>query len=52
MGGFNGRHAAGYGRDHYGYNHYGNRRHGFGGYYDYDSCPYYTSYNWPYTCTY
>jgi hypothetical protein len=27
-------------------------RRGFGGYYDYGSCPYYTSYNWPYSCTY
>jgi hypothetical protein len=34
------------GRDHYGY-----RRRGFGGY-DYGSCPYYTSYDRPYTCTY
>jgi hypothetical protein len=52
IGGFGGGHMAGgsrmadMGRDHYGYG-----RRGFGGY-DYGSCPYYTSYNWPYTCTY
>ena len=50
-GGGGGGHMAGgsrmadMGRDHYG-------RRGYGGYYDYGSCPYYTSYNWPYTCTY
>jgi hypothetical protein len=40
---------AGMGRDHFG----GGRRHFAGrGYYDYGSCPYYTRYSWPYTCTY
>jgi hypothetical protein len=48
VGGFRGGRMAGMGRGHYGYG-----RHRFGGgYYDYDSCPYYTSYSWPYTCTY
>jgi hypothetical protein len=48
MGSVSGGHMVGMGRDHYGYG-----RHRFGGYYDYGtSCPYYTSYNWPYTCTY
>jgi hypothetical protein len=48
MAGFSGGRTAGMGRDHFGYG-----RRGFGGgYYDYGSCPYYTSYNWPYTCTY
>ncbi len=46
-GGFSGGRMAGMGRDHYGYG----RRFG-GGYYDYGTCPYYTSYSWPYTCTY
>src|ERR1700694_2231961 len=54
VGGFSGSHVAGFGgarmagmgRDHHGYG-----RRGFGGYY-YGSCPYYTSYDWPYTCTY
>jgi hypothetical protein len=47
-GGFGGGRMAGMGRDHYGYG-----RHRFGGgYYDYGTCPYYTSYSWPYTCTY
>ena len=48
MGGFGGTRMAGVGRDHYGY---GRHR----GFYDYgygDSCPYYSSYDWPYTCTY
>ena len=32
---------------------YGRRHFVRGGYYDYGfSCPYYASYNWPYTCTY
>jgi hypothetical protein len=47
MAGFGGGRTASMGRDHYGYG-----RRGFGGYYDYGSCPYYTSYNWPYSCTY
>src|SRR5713226_4591812 len=47
MAGFGGGRMAGMGRDHYGYG-----RRGFGGNYDYGSCPYYTSYDWPYTCTY
>src|ERR1700716_3634860 len=55
VGGFGGGHMAGFGggrtasmgRDHYGYG-----RRGFGGSYDYGSCPYYSSYNWPYNCTY
>jgi hypothetical protein len=54
MAGFGGGHMTGFGgrmadmsRDHHGYG-----RRDFGRYYDYGSCPYYTSYNWPYTCTY
>jgi hypothetical protein len=55
VGGFGGGHMAGFrgsrmadmGRDHYGFG-----RRGYGGYSDYDSCPYYTSNDWPYTCTY
>jgi hypothetical protein len=54
VGGFGGGHMAGFGgrmadmsRDHHGYG-----RRVYGGYYDYGSCPYYTSYNWPYTCAY
>jgi hypothetical protein len=47
MAGFGGTHTAGMGRDHYGY-----ERRGFGGYYNYGTCPYGTSYDWPYTCTY
>ena len=46
MGGFGGSRTAAMGRDHYGHG-----RRGFGGYYDYGSCPYYTSYD-PYICTY
>jgi hypothetical protein len=43
---FGGTRMAGIGRGHYGYG----RHHGF---YDYDyGCPYYSSYNWPYTCAY
>jgi hypothetical protein len=54
---FNGGHVAGYGRSHYadGRGHYGYGRRHFvgGGWYDYGyACPYYTSYNWPYSCTY
>jgi hypothetical protein len=55
MGSVSGGHMAGMGRDHYGYGNYGYGRRHFvgGGYYDYGtSCPYYTSYNWPYTCNY
>jgi hypothetical protein len=48
MAGFGGGRTASMGRDHYGYG-----RRGFGGgYNDYGSCPYYMSYDWPYTCTY
>jgi hypothetical protein len=51
--GFSGSHMAGtdgdrmasMGREGYG------RRLG-GGYYDYGSCPYYSSYDWPNTCAY
>jgi hypothetical protein len=48
MAGFGGSRTEGMGRDHDGYG-----RRGFGGYYNYGSCPYYpydTSYD--YTCTY
>jgi hypothetical protein len=47
MAGFRGSRMAEMGRDHYGYG-----RRGYGGYSDYDSCPYYTSNDWRYTCTY
>jgi hypothetical protein len=47
MAGFGGGRTAGMGREHYGYG-----RRGYGGDYGYGSCPYYTSYDWPYTCTY
>jgi hypothetical protein len=50
MGGFGGGHMAGMGRG-----HFGEGRHHFarGGFYDYGyGCPYYTSYNWPYSCAY
>jgi hypothetical protein len=50
MGGFRGNHFAGVRGDHFG----GRRRFG-GGYYGYGyglDCPYYGSFNWPYTCTY
>jgi hypothetical protein len=47
MAGFGGSRTAGMGRDHYGHG-----RRGFDGYYDDGSCPYPTSYDWPYTCTY
>jgi hypothetical protein len=47
MAGIGGTRTAGMGRD-----HYGDGRRGFGGYYDYGSCPYGTSYDRPYTCTY
>jgi hypothetical protein len=50
---------AGIGRDHFGdgsrgHYGYGYGRHRFGGgFYDYSyGCPYYSSYSWPYTCTY
>jgi hypothetical protein len=43
---FGGTHMAGIGHRHYGY---GRHR----GFYDYGyGCPYYESYNWPYSCTY
>ena len=62
MGGFGGGHVGGFGGGHMagfggsrtaamGRDHYGHGRRGFGGYYDYGSCPYYTSYD-PYICTY
>ena len=50
MGGFRGNRFAGVRGDHFG----GRRRFG-GGYYGYGyglDCPYYSSFNWPYTCTY
>jgi hypothetical protein len=64
MGGFGGDHAGGIGGGRMAGNAggrmagMGQERHGYGrrgfggGYYDYGSCPYYTSYNWPYTCAY
>jgi hypothetical protein len=42
---FGGTRMAGIGRGHYGYG----RHHGYDN--DY-GCPYYSSYNWPYTCAY